>query len=618
MFKMYLSKEHFMRSMKQSETHLSKMLRLQDHIFLYDFDESEKYDLNSAIATIAMQNPNIKIDNANFFINQIKKDGRTILYDTNAVYFLDLPQNELEVIQKDYGVICQDNNVDDVKILRKGYGKSFPHRNGNSWSLFPLGRDIPSNCLIIQDRYFFSKESGENIYDSFNNLENILSNFLPSSLGKETHYQITIIFDDDSLLYKDSKGKDPKYEVIKGDDGTMNDVTFDYITKRINKLRQKLSKKFGYHIDIEIWGINKGCYGYKYNFNKTNSPTTHNRRIISNYFMLKAEHKLKAFRNEKSLASQEIRCTLHYTDGLDFDKDIDPSVWMHEDWIAQFKDVLNYAEENTTVRESYKYALNGKIYPCMPNEKIINRLLNPQKMNKKYFFNPYIGRNYYKKGINNIRILILGASHYCRFSPSEESILQNCCECRNCSVHMGNTAKFNRTCPNIDAAKENELLENYTKKVVEEFVRENEHYSFKVFNEFIDKNFNLWTDDFWSKIAFANYIQDFEEGSMGNHYKKEYLEAFENYLDELMPDIVIVWGVDTRNKGFKDTKFAPINDEMDNYLWTVPYNNKDIIFVNCYHPCRGITHLEDENKFSIALKEAYHRCEEKRNQGSQS
>ena len=62
------------------------------------------------------------------------------------------------------------------------------------------------------------------------------------------------------------------------------------------------------------------------------------------------------------------------------------------------------------------------------------------------FFNPYIGSHYEEGLVNNKKVLVLGASHYCTYGPS--STVFSCPFWHECtSKESKDSSKFDMCCP---------------------------------------------------------------------------------------------------------------------------------------------------------------------------
>ena len=260
--------------------------------------------------------------------------------------------------------------------------------------------------------------------------------------------------------------------------------------------------------------------------------------------------------------------------------------------------------------------------------------------NEGFFFVPWIGKNY-KKGLNEKKVLVVGASHYCNHSNiCTHSEYNNVCsnfdetvQCRLGCNHFqectgGKTKDYNDYCPWM---KKDGYSKNYedlcqaidTKiddcKIIFEKLKSTtigevcnfldvdwgDNNSFKKFSKFCtdyffkdqDNKEEKYRSKLWSHIAFVNYAQNFQPNSTGNHFFESDFNSFKKYIELLKPDVVIVWGCalcgELEKKGFK------VNAENNGYNWT-----KDgIQFVNSYHP--SYSGFKDNERLKEALNTAF-------------
>ena len=83
-------------------------------------------------------------------------------------------------------------------------------------------------------------------------------------------------------------------------------------------------------------------------------------------------------------------------------------------------------------------------------------------------------------------------------------------------------------------------------------------------------------------------------------------EAFLQTLQELHPDIIIVWGTKTRDH-FKKPYIQNMVDKLtmqeNDYFWDLDYKGKSYIIVNCWHPSDYFRWHGSLDNFYKALKE---------------
>ena len=196
-------------------------------------------------------------------------------------------------------------------------------------------------------------------------------------------------------------------------------------------------------------------------------------------------------------------------------------------------------------------------------------------------FKPFEGKKY-KEGINGKKILVLGASFYCNWDGNDG---RNKCEFFDeCTNPMKrDSSKFDGICPSYKKTRQ-KLSEEPSNAVSENY------RAYKVFANLI-KEFVKDEEDVWQRMAFTNYLQFF---SPTMETKKEYLsprdfEAFCETLNELQPDIVIVWGLAILEKVREENPYVIDFENLPQTEWYVchiriPGVNHDITLVSSYHP----------------------------------
>ena len=219
-------------------------------------------------------------EDGNAILKHIVEMHKSELSDTNSIILLDISTEEAKNISNTYGIICHPFAIAPIEnpLFQSGVEKNVDkNEQPIGWKeLFCVDCEIPSNSLIFVDRYLFAKESGITSQDGIDNVFDILINVLPKSLGVD--YHILIIFDATTLK-------------------TSENDTFERISNSINKLKKRLSKIYNYKFIIETLSIDSNAKYYN---------ETHNRRVLSNYFIVRVDRSLKAFRNNQSLYSQTL------------------------------------------------------------------------------------------------------------------------------------------------------------------------------------------------------------------------------------------------------------------------------------------------------------------------
>lgn len=266
-------------------------------------------------------------------MDQIENNPSIVHNDPCAIYLLKIDREKADKIQKDFGVICQSIDSLDASLLTEGFVDVSPHcgEKEYGWNkVLSILKKIPSNALLINDRNLFSNETLDSTSGEpgnslgIDNLFEILDTIIPKRFCGE--YHVFVCFDKNSL--------NPN-------------VSVDYIYGKIISLKRRLGRRN--NIIFEIFALHGNSSPY-YNI-------THNRRVMTNYFILTAEHMLKAFDGSRSLTSQHITGNKLFNHGL-YDSNDAPEK-LHRDMIQDFKDLGGYYKQNPK-NQYYTYYLNEK------------------------------------------------------------------------------------------------------------------------------------------------------------------------------------------------------------------------------------------------------------------
>lgn len=253
-----------------------------------DIYVSEKIpdEMSDALAMFCQSYENIPKDNRCSYISNIQKNPSTVLKEPTSVFLLDIPKEDAERIQQSYGVICLSREdaykagemlMDDNKEYSPDEKEDF--EEGWKTILNDVSK-LPSNALIINDRYLFSQKRDE-YGNGFKNLKWILDMLLPKKFGgteQTTSYNVLIIYDP-IQVYDEN-------------------MTFPILARKLCKDVSELRKN--YCIKVEVLGINK------VRMKNSLHNKFHNRRIVSNYYIVKAEQQLAAFNGKIATCSQTI------------------------------------------------------------------------------------------------------------------------------------------------------------------------------------------------------------------------------------------------------------------------------------------------------------------------
>lgn len=270
-----------------------------------------------------------------------KNNPETFLKNPSGLYILDISDAEALSIRKIYGVLCLSSENPDISQLidvNDIHISSEHEKLGRGWdSVLDSVEGLPSNALLLTDRYLFAFRN-PNAGDGIANIRCILNELLPRQFEGGS-YHVTVIFNDQS--------KHASY-------------TFNEIATQLNRIKTKLGRD--YPIMMEVLGITPVCSIY----NKL-----HNRQIISNYFLVEADHKLAAFNGDKGTARQILLPMALFTENSLNGKSTPPLKAIEQTLSAvrDFSKSLSKLSDHST----YLYAVNGKrMERCMA---IRNRLI---------------------------------------------------------------------------------------------------------------------------------------------------------------------------------------------------------------------------------------------------
>lgn len=293
------------------------------------------------------------------FFTKIISNPSTVLEEPTSVFLLDIESERAKEIQEKYGVIClsKENAHNAGAMLiddNKEYSPDAKQVFYEGWTTVLSGiKYLPSNSLIINDRYLFSnKESWKG--NGISNVCQILQLLLPTKFAKrETglSYNVLIVFDPGELC----------------EGHTFRSIALELIS-RITSMRK-------YTIKLEILGISKGMRMDSIYFR------LHNRRIISNYYIIKAEQQISAFHGVKGTCAQTITPQRFFTvDSLV--KDTNSSSPQRS--IQQLVEVLEDFDPNNVIdsdgfKAYYYLSATGKDNVKEECRNLANRLVRKKK-----------------------------------------------------------------------------------------------------------------------------------------------------------------------------------------------------------------------------------------------
>lgn len=269
------------------------IIRNQRTIYVCNDSDEEEWNISNEIL-LNLYRGGVEIEVDNEVAEDIKKDTKNVLELVNPAYILDYSEQEATEISRKYGVIfLPTQNTPEPAIAETGWTlDTSDDSKEQSWDFFLSGIKTKYNSLVIIDRYFFSSEYGESLEDSKFNLRSILNILLP----KEQMHKFTV-----SIIF----------------DITKADKEMQELATEVNKIKKTLVGHTSF--DMELISIDSNCYNY---------DKTHDRFIVSNYFVIDAAHKIKAFRTDKTvLTEQNIHFKYLYSEGIrENDKSSKPEV----------------------------------------------------------------------------------------------------------------------------------------------------------------------------------------------------------------------------------------------------------------------------------------------------
>ena len=251
-----------------------------------------------------------------------------VLKNPSALFILDITPAEALAIQRMYGVMCLSSAAPDITPLIDVNDEHTTEKKvslGRGWdSVLDSVEHLPSNALILNDRYLFKTTNA--VYgNGFDNIRSILTELLPRELN--TKYHVAVIFDRDEI--------DPLYN-------------FKSISKRINDIALEFKKP--YEIVTEVLGLSEGKDIY-YKF--------HNRRIVSNYFVVKMDYTLAAFNKTEGTSEQTIIPQVLFTEDS-LNKSSSAPLKSMQQITKALKSFSDSLKSPSMDHNSYSYAINGQ------------------------------------------------------------------------------------------------------------------------------------------------------------------------------------------------------------------------------------------------------------------
>lgn len=316
--KIFYSKDNDDRWWADVFTHLKEIyLILDDGQKIEDLETDE----STSVYHYSMDNQVCFFDKSDF-ISDIIVENSKVLEDPHGVFLLDIEETVADKIQTNYGVICQSTSKLDNNC------GLFAHRTYNcikkepgSWKkVFEKTITLPINSCILIDRYFFTNDYKKRNSDGYRNLGDYnFEKFIETNsknLSTKANTDFLIIFNT---------------KVFNG--------SFCKLSNSINETKKNILNNR--YIDLNLLGI-------------SNCPETHNRLILSNYYIVKADHKLASFKDEECCETQQITVT-----GL-LSEIGDNGLYVQDDYHTHYLNIFNDIIINLK-KDNHKYSKNGNI-----------------------------------------------------------------------------------------------------------------------------------------------------------------------------------------------------------------------------------------------------------------
>lgn len=220
---------------------------------------------------------------------------------------------------------------------------------------------------------------------------------------------------------------------------------------------------------------------------------------------------------------------------------------------------------------------------------------------KKRFFDPFVGSNY-AKGIQDKRILVVGASFYCD--------QQTCPYFNRCTdVEHKDSSEFDNICPAYQTC--GGTLHDEPSNAISDG-----RITYQRFASFLSSKVGKREyANVWSYVAFTNYVQ-FILPAIPGHYRdtrpsdlsERDFEAFNETLRELQPHIVVIWGCVFNSRVREQNVYLIDRSELERTEWyvchlQVPGVDHKIAIINPYHPSSSAWNnkITDFDKYFMAV-----------------
>ena len=285
-------------------------------------------------------------------INGIKNDCSLVLKDPMAVYILDIDEQLASNIQDSFGVICKSSKDPDISVLLTEHRTAVCEEKApGDWgpTMFDKIDTEPVNSVLISDRYLFSDDQGERNRqedwsftkgNGYKNVLSLLDCILPRQPRKNNPITVLICFDAFDF------GGNP-YKKVRIDDLQRRELERRHFNFLVNNLYKDINglRKGLYEVVVELLSFGPNAPGY---------DKTHNRRVLTNYSELYAEHKLAAFRDHCCEIDQNIIFNTLFAEGIHNRSDC--PILSHDTKLKRFANIIEEINRVNKLSSSYLFS----------------------------------------------------------------------------------------------------------------------------------------------------------------------------------------------------------------------------------------------------------------------
>lgn len=288
------------------------------------------------------------------FVDEVRKAPHKMLIHANDIYVYESEPMEKGKNGDGYGVLVSSSLGKKVKCLKRFWEINTEAGKECSWKTFfenfHRGTIVPSNAIVIIDRYLFAynSECKTDYRNGVRNVYAILEELLPKTFDED--YHVLLVFDDTKI----SRGAELK-DVVKG----------------LQKTKKDLRRP--YPLTIEILTVSSNAGGIY--------AETHDRCIMSNYYIISATHGFSAFAPAET-AKEELICNTEFSTwsqrlrfeaifaGIDNEDRMSLPVRINDGILSKLRNYIETLRDNDN---GFYYICNGNTHVDVADLK--NRLI---------------------------------------------------------------------------------------------------------------------------------------------------------------------------------------------------------------------------------------------------